>query len=290
MKHPFINKIVKVIVGSGTDWSKDNASLLAAAIAYYTLFSLAPLLVIAIAVVGTVFGQAAVQNEIFEQVKGLIGKQGAQTVQNLILNASNPSSSFGAMIFSAVVLLFGASGVFTQLQAALNTVWHVPPKPAHSIKDYVINNLFSFTMVGGISFLLLVSLLIDAFFTVTGKFFSTFLPDSTSLIVIANNTLSFCVITSLFATLFKTLPNAKVKWIDVWVGALVTSFLFYIGKIFIGLYLGSSAIGSTYGAAASLVIILIWTYYSAQIVLYGAEFTKWYANYFGSRIVPAKIE
>ena len=290
MKHPFIDKLLKVIVGSGTDWSKDNASLLAAAIAYYTLFSLAPLLIIAIAIVGTVFGQAAVQNEIYEQIKTLIGKQGAQTVQELILNASNPKSSIGATVFSAVALLFGASGVFTQLQTALNTVWHVPPKPAHNLQDIIRNNLFSFTMIGGISFLFLVSLLVDAFFTVSGKFFAGFLPNSTHLIMIANNILTLCFITVLFATLFKTLPNAKVKWADVWIGAIVTTSLFYIGKFFIGLYLGSSAIGSTYGAAASLVIILIWTYYSAQIVLYGAEFTKWYAQYFGSRIVPDKTE
>jgi membrane protein len=283
-----LKKLLKVITGSAQDWSNDNIPMLSAAISYYTLFSLAPLLIIAIAAVGLIFGGAAVQNEIYMQMKGLVGSEGARTIQDLILSASNPVKSIGATIFSAIVLLFGASGVFGQLQAALNTVWHVPPKPTNSVWDFIVNHLFSFAMIGGVSFLLLVSLLIDAFFAVTGKFFSRFLPESAAIIVFINQFFSTGIITLLFATLFKTLPNANVRWRDVWVGALVTTGLFLGGKYLIGLYLGSSAIGTTFGTAASLVIVLIWTYYSAQILLFGAEFTKWYAIYFGSRITTAK--
>jgi membrane protein len=267
-------------------WQKDKASRLAAALAYYTAFSLAPMLIIVIAVAGFVFGQDAAQGEIVAQLQGLVGREGAQVIQNLIENARRPQSGIVATIAGIAILLFGATGLFTQLQDALNTIWNVQPKPGRGIKGLLQKRFLSFAMVLAIAFLLLVSLAVSAGLAAMGKYFDHLFPQVILLWQVLNLTLSFAIVTVLFATIYKVLPDAKVAWSDVWMGASITSLLFAVGKWAIGLYLGNSSVGSAYGAAGSFVVILLWVNYSAQILFFGAEFTQVYANRYGSRIVP----
>lgn len=269
-----------------TEWNKDKASRLAAALAYYTVFSLAPLLVITIAIAGLVFGTAAAKGEIVGQIQGLVGKDGAEFIQTAIANANKPKAGTIASIISVLFLLFGASGVFAQLQDALNTIWEVQPKPNRTLIFIIRGRFFSFTMVLGIGFLLLVSLLLSAVLAGVVHFFGNLVPGFDFLWQLLNFVLSFGVITLLFGMIYKILPDVKIGWNDVWIGATITSLLFTIGKFLLGLYLGNSSFGSTYGAAGSLVIILTWVYYSAQILFFGAEFTKVYARKYGSQIVP----
>lgn len=270
------------------EWNEDKASRLAAALAYYTIFSLAPLLVIVIAIAGAVFGEEAARNQIVGQIQGLVGQQGAEAVQAMILNASKPGSGLIASIVGVVALLFGASGLFGQLQDALNTIWEVTPKPDRGLKGIIQDRFFSFTMVLGTGFLLLVSLVLSAALAAFGNYFGHLMPGMAELWQFVNFAVSFGVITLLFALIYRVLPDAKVAWGDVWIGAAVTALLFTIGRLLIGLYLGSSAIGSAYGAAGSLVVVLVWVYYSAQILLFGAEFTQVYATRYGSHIEPTK--
>ncbi|MBK4729372.1 YihY/virulence factor BrkB family protein [Oxynema sp. CENA135] len=283
MKFKLIFKLLKLTFIA---WQKDKASRLAAALAYYTAFSLAPMLIIVIAVAGLVFGQDAAQGEIVAQLQGLVGREGAQVIQNLIENARRPQSGIVATIAGIAILLFGATGLFTQLQDALNTIWNVQPKPGRGIKGLLQKRFLSFAMVLAIAFLLLVSLAVSAGLAAMGKYFDHLFPHVILLWQVLNLTLSFAIVTVLFATIYKVLPDAKVAWSDVWMGASITSLLFAVGKWAIGLYLGNSSVGSAYGAAGSFVVILLWVNYSAQILFFGAEFTQVYANRYGSRIVP----
>lgn len=267
-------------------WSEDKASRLAAALSYYTIFSLAPLLVIAIAITGLVYGQQAAQNQIVGQIQGLVGHNGAQAIQTMIEGARKPSTSIIATIIGIILLLFGAAGLFGQLQDALNTIWEVTPKPNQGVWAMIKERFLSFTMVLGIGFLLLVSLVISATLSALGVFITGLLPGMDILLQVVNFVVSFAVVTFLFAMIFKYLPDAEIAWRDVWLGAIVTAFLFTVGKFLIGLYLGRSSVTSSYGAAGSLVVILLWVYYSGQILFFGAEFTQVYANKFGSHIVP----
>lgn len=270
------------------EWREDKASRLAAALAYYTIFSLGPLLVIVIAIAGLVFGEAAARGEIVAQVEGVLGREGAEAIQRMIENARDPASGTIATILSIVALVFGASGVFGQLQDALNTIWDVTPKPGRGLMGIVADRFLSFVMVLGIGFLLLVFLVLSSVLTGLGTFFGDFLPVSESLLQILNLLVSFAVITLLFAMLYKVLPDVEIAWGDVWIGAAMTALLFTVGQFLIGLYLGRTAVASTYGAAGSIVIILLWIYYSAQIFLFGAEFTQVYARRHGARIAPAE--
>lgn len=269
-----------------SEWNKDKAERLAAALAYYTVFSLAPLLVIVIAIAGSVFGAEAARGEIVGQIQGLVGREGAQFIQTAIQNASKPKAGTIASIISFVVLLFGASWVFGALQDALNTIWEVQPKPGRGVFTMIRSRFLSFTMILGIGFLLLVSLIVSAGLTAAFNLLGNLLPAFSFFLPIANFVISFLVITLLFALIYKVLPDVKIVLRDVWIGAAITSLLFTIGKSLLGLYLGNGSFGSTYGAAGSLVIILAWVYYSAQILFFGAEFTKVYAKRYGSRIVP----
>lgn len=260
-----------------SEWQKDKVSLWAAALAYYTSFSLAPLLVIAIAIAGAIFGEEAARGEIVGQIQGLVGKQGAEAIQAMLQNAQSPQS--GGLIATVIgvgALLLGASGVFGQLQDALNAIWHVEPKPGRGLKFFIQNRFLSFAMVLVIGFLLLVSLLLSAMLAAFNSFFGHMLPSLAILGPIINFAISFFVITLLFALIYKVLPDVKVPWKYLWVGAVITALFFNIGKFLIGMYLGSSSVSSTYSAAASLGIVLLWVYYSAQILLFGAEFTKVY--------------
>ena len=270
-------------------WKEDHASRLAAALAYYTIFSLAPLLVIAIAVAGFLWQRDAVQQAVISQIGGLVGAQGQTFIASLLDSASHPAQGIAATIVGIVTLLFGALGAFNELHNALNTVWDVEEEKVqglwNSVKKLVIQRFLSFAMILGIGFLLLVSLVVSAGLTALGTWLGGLLPFQDLILQVINLVISILFLTLLFALIFKFLPDAEIAWRDVWVGAFFTAVLFSIGKTLIGLYLGSTAVGTSFGAAGSLVILLLWIYYSAQILFFGAEFTQVYADRLGSRIV-----
>jgi membrane protein len=288
----FLKRAVDLVSETFSGWREDNATRLAAALAYYTTFSLAPLLVVVISIAGLVGGQEATRNQAMGQIEDLIGEEGREFVGEMIVSASRESTGLAATIAGTLTLLFGAMGVFGELQNALNTIWEVKPPPAKGfidgLKRFVFGRLLSFAMVLGIGFLLLASLVISAAISTLGEFIGDTRPLNEIPLQILNFILSFGVITFLFAMIFKFLPDARIAWRDVWSGAAVTSALFNLGKFAIGFYLGRSEIGNAFGAAGSLAILLIWIYYSAQILFFGAEFTQVYANRYGSRITPEK--
>jgi membrane protein len=268
-----------VLKHTATEWQDDKVSLWAAAIAFYTIFSIAPLLIIAITIAGAVFGQEAAQNQIVGQIQELIGKQGAQAVQTMIQNTQQPGSGGTlATLFGIATLLLGASGVFGQLQEALNTIWNVQPQPGLNIKNFLQKRLLSFAMVLVIGFLLIVSLIVSTVLAAIANFFGHLFPGWIRLGQILNFIFSLSGTTVLFALIYKVLPDIKIAWSNLWIGATVTALLFNFGKFLIGLYLGNSSIGSSYGAASSLVIVLIWVFFSAQVLLLGAEFTQVYTK------------
>ncbi len=270
------------------EWQDDKCARLAAALAYYTVFSLAPLLIIVIAIVGAIFGEQAARGEIVEQIGDLVGREGAEFIQTAIENADRPDANGGlASLVSIVIILFGASGVFTQLQDSLNTIWEVKPKEGQGVKGLVQKRLLSFGAVFGIGFLLLLSLLASAILSAVSAYLSDLLPAVGSLWYLVNFLLSFGIITLLFAMIYKFLPDVRIQWSDVWIGAAITAFLFVIGNYLLGLYLSTGALGSAYGAAGSLIVLLAWIYYSAQILFFGAEFTHVYTRHYGSGIEPS---
>ncbi len=281
-----VQSIFKLIKEAFGEWQQDKASMLAAALAYYTVFSIAPLLVIAIAIAGAVFGEDAAQGEIVSQINQLVGQEGAEAIETILANADRPQLGSLASIISVVVLFIGASGVFAQLQEALNIVWNVKAKPNAGIWDFIRKRLLSFGMVLAIGFLLLVSLILSAILSGIGKLEINLLPGLTPVWQIVNFVVSFGAIALLFALIYKYLPDAKIDWKDVWIGAIITALLFTIGKSLIGLYLGRGSLGSAYGAAGSLIVFLAWVFYSAQILLFGAEFTQVYALKYGKKIRP----
>lgn len=267
-------------------WAEDKVPRLGAALAYYSVFSIAPLLVIVIAVAGFVFGEQAAQGRVQREVRNTLGAPTAEALQAMIVQARETGRGALATLIGVGVLLFGASGVFGQLQDALNTIWKVTPKPGRGLVGIVRDRFLSFAMVLGIGFLLLVSLAVTAALAALGDWAEQ-LPGGAYLWQTVNSVVSFGLIALLFATIFRVLPDVKVRWSDVWVGAGVTAFLFVVGKYLIGLYLGRSSFASVYGAAGSLVVILLWVYYSSQILLWGAEFTRAYTERFGVHAEPA---
>jgi membrane protein len=272
-----------------TRWQEDKASRLAAALSYYTIFSLPPLLLIIIAVAGFFLGRSAVRQQIVGQISSVMGDQGAQAIQVMLDNAGwSQGAGILATVIGVVTLLMGATGAFVQLQDALDTIWDVAPRPGGPILSTVKDRLLSFSMVLVIAFLLLVSLLVSAALSALGSYLQSMLPETLWLARLLSFVLSFGLITLLFALIYKYLPDAEIAWGDVWPGAAVTALLFVIGKFVLGLYLGSSSAASAYGVAGSLVLILLWIYYSSQILFLGAEFTQVYARRLGSRIVPAE--
>ncbi|HEX3035366.1 MAG TPA: YihY/virulence factor BrkB family protein [Thermodesulfobacteriota bacterium] len=264
------------------EWSEDKAPRLGAALAYYTLFSIAPLLIIVIAIVGFVFGQQAVQGEIVDQIGGWVGEGSAKAIQTMIESAREPTSGIVATVVGVLTLLFGATGVFSQLKDALNTVWDVTEKPRGSIMGFIIDRLLAFLMVLVIGFLLLIFLALSAGISALSNYINALIPGFSYVLQVLNFVISFAAITLLFAVIYRVLPDTNIAWGDVWIGAAVTSLLFTIGKTLIGFYLGHVSAGSAYGAAGSLVVLLIWIYYSAQIFFFGAEFTQVYARKYGS--------
>jgi membrane protein len=269
------------------EWIDDRAPRLGASLAFYTLLSLAPLLIVIVAVAALVYGQEAARGQLVWQIQGLVGPDGAKAIQGLIQGAYKPGTGVVASLLGVLTLAFGASSVVVELRDALDTIWHVPPDPRNtgfaSIFWLAKQRFYSIAMILGVGFLLLVSLVLNAWIAAMGSFFGSFLPTSEAVLHAATFLFSFFVITFLFAAIYKLLPDVHLRWSDVAIGASVTSLLFTIGKQLIGLYLGKASFGSTYGAAGSLVIVLVWVYYSAQLFFLGAEFTKVYTRTFGSQ-------
>jgi membrane protein len=269
-------------------WWKDDAPRLGAALAYYTLFALAPVLLIAIAIAGQFFGPEAVRGEIVRQVEGLMGREAATGIQTLLEGASGHHSGTLAAILGTLTFLITASGAFLELQTALNTIWRVKPRADAPVKRFLLNRAQSFGLVLAIGFLLLVSLVVSAGVSAAAGWLQNAVQIDPLIWNAANAVISLAVATVLFALLFKYLPDVELRWRDVWAGAVATSLLFTIGKFFIGLYIARSSTASSYGAAGSILVLLIWVYYSAQIVLLGAEYTRIQAERSGGKPAPRR--
>lgn len=268
------------------DWYGDRAQRLGAALAFYTLFALAPGLVILIPLTGVFLGPQAAQGHIVERIGFLIGRSGAEAIEVTIVSARERGA--GVTIVAVVTLVFGLWWVFGELQDALNTIWGVTPRPGRRFLVVLRERFWSFVLVVGVGFLLIASLAVSAWLAALGEFFAHLLPAPAAVLEAVDFVISFCLVTFLFGMIFKLLPDVYVAWRDVWLGAALTSLLFSLGKIVIGLYLVRTTIGSAYGAAGSLVVILLWVYYSAQILFFGAEFTKVWARRHGTGGVPTE--
>jgi membrane protein len=271
------------------EWFQDKAPQLGAALAYYTVFSLAPLVLVLLAIIGFIFRDdpAGAWNKVTQQMSYFLDQSAVQVVQNIAQKASQPGKGLAATIVGIALALFGASGVFGQLQDALNTIWGVKAKPGGGIWGFLRSRFLSFAMVAGICFLLLVSLTIESLLKGFSHYIQSVLSGGIVIALTVYLIFDFAVVVLFFALIFKFLPDVKIRWADVWLGAVMTAVFFGIGKWALGLYLGSGAAGSTYGAASSLITLLLWVYYSSQIVLFGAEFTQVYAARAGRKLKPA---
>jgi membrane protein len=265
---------------AGSQWMAHKDSRLGAALSYYSVFSIGPLIVIAVAVAGLFFGPEIVRAEVSGGLRSLLGDAGAKAIDAMLAGANRPRDGILATVIGVGTLIFAAIGVVVQLKDALNTVWEVQTPPGKGIWGFARTYVLSFAGVLSLGFLLLTSMMITTALSATGKYFQPYLPEAVFQVV--TFLVSFGVITVLFAMMFKWLPDTKIEWRDVWVAAIVTAALFEIGKFLIGLYIGKQGLESTYGAASSIVVVLIWVYYSAQLVLFGAEFSNVYAKARGS--------
>jgi len=286
----FLGNAVSLLKQTFQEWLDDKAPQLGAALAYYTVFSLAPLILVLLAIVGLIFRNdpAGAWDRITQQMNYFLDPSAVQVVQSIAQKASQPGKSTIATIIGIALALFGASGVFGQLQDALNTIWGVKAKPSRGIWGFLRSRFLSFAMVGGICFLLLVSLAIEALLKAFSHYVQSALPGGIVVALGVYVIFDFAVVVLLFAMIFKFLPDVKIQWRDVWIGAVMTAILFGIGKWLLGLYLGSGAAGSAYGAASSLITLLLWVYYSSQILLFGAEFTQVYAARSGRAFKPSE--
>lgn len=273
-----VRRYLSLLKDTFKSWQAHKAERLGAALAYYTIFSLAPLLIILIGITALAFGQENAQQQLIAQVQGLLGADGAAFVLALLGSARRSGSGGAAALVGLGTLLLGALGLFLQLQTALNDIWDVKPDPKRGIRGAVRDRLVSLAIMLGVGFLLLLSLLISTVLATAGSYFAGLLPVPSAALEAVNFALSFIFSTLLFAMLFKFLPDCKVDWGDVWHGAVLTSLLFTLGKYVIAFYLGVTSVGSVYGTAGSLVALLVWVYYSAQLILFGAEFTQVYAR------------
>lgn len=286
-KKKFFTNIWPVLKKSGLEFFNDHDLKLGASLSYYTIFALPPLLIIIIAACGVFFGAEAVRGEIYGQIAHLVGKDAALQIQEMIRNVALSRDTVMATTIGVITLLFGASGVFGEIQDSINRIWGIKAKPNRGLIKLIRNRLISFSMIVVLGFLLLVSLILNAIMeALSNKLQNIFPHISVYLFYFLNLALLFGLITVLFAIIFKTLPDGRVHWKDALIGSTFTAFLFMIGKSAIGFYLGSSNIATTYGAAGSLIVILLWVYYSALILYFGAEFTKVYAYTFGHKIIP----
>jgi membrane protein len=269
-------------------WLEHKPMRLAAALAYYTTFSLAPLMLLTVGITGFVFGEQAARGQLASQLTNVLGEAGAKAVQDLLSQAHQSGSSLLATLIGLAVWVFGASGVFVELQDCLDTIWEVTTKPGRGLTGAIKDRFWSFVMVLCIGLLLLAALLVSTALALLSHFLvGVGLPGGASIWPTSNFLVSFALITVLFAMMYKILPDVKIAWSDVWLGAAVTALLFTLGKYLISLYLSYSGAASAFGAAGSVVLILLWVYYSSLIFLFGAEFTRVYADQFGSRVKPA---
>lgn len=277
-----LKQLQKVAFGSVEEWFHQRAGSKGAALAFYTLFSMAPLLILVISITGAVFGEKAAQGEIFNQLNGLVGPKGADAIQMLLASAHNSGSGMVATIVATVLMLIGATTVFSELKDSLDELWYVPSARQTGLIAFIRTRLVSFGLILVLAFLLLVSLVVSAILQLLENYWSGIWSNIAYVVSPVSQIFSFLVITCLFASIFKLLPNIKISWRDVWIGALGTAALFVLGKYLIGVYLGNSNVASSYGAAGSVIALLLWVYYSAQIFFFGAEFTRQYALWYGS--------
>jgi membrane protein len=269
-----------------SEWSEDEVPRLAAALSYYTVFALAPVLVVITAIASLAFDSASVRSEVVGQMGSLLGDSGAELVGSMLDAASRARGSVFALIAGVLTTLFAASGLFGELQAALNRVWEVKPRKGRGFMGLLKDRFLSFTMILGVGFVMLVSLVVSAGLAAAGKYAADLLPGWDAILQVLNVLVGVAIASLLFAMIYKVLPDVKLRWRHVWLGALVTAVLFTIGRVLIGLYLGRTSAGSTFGAAGSLAIILLWVYYSSQILLIGAEFTQVHTRWRGAVVEP----
>jgi len=286
----FIANSFSLLKQTFSEWLEDKAPQLGAALAYYTVFSLAPLVLLLLAIVGFLFHNdpAGAWRKMTEQMSYFLDKSAIDVVANIAQKASQPNKGLLATIIGVLLALFGASGVFGQLQDALNTIWGVKVKPGVGVGAFIRARFLSFAMVAGVCFLLLVSLVLESVLKSFSQYVQAMFPGGIVIALVVYSSFDLAVVVLLFASIFKFLPDVKIQWRDVWIGALMTAIFFAIGKWALGLYLGSGAAASAYGAASSLITLLLWIYYSSQILLFGAEFTQVYAARAGRAFVPDK--
>ncbi len=284
----YLKKLWKVLMATFSGFGSDNGLKLSASLAYYTVFSLAPLLLLLISVAGAIYGKDAINNKIFGEINGLVGNQAAKQVQDMIKSVSLSGKTTSAVVIGFITLLVGATSVFGEIQDSINMIWKVKAKPKRGWLKLLQDRLLSSSLIVGLGFLLIVSLVVNGLVLALSGILIRFLPDITVVFVqIINVVISFVVITILFGVIFKVLPDVKIGWKDVRSGALFTAVLFMVGRFLIGFYISTTGTGSTYGAAGSLIVILVWVYYTAAILYFGAEFTQVYAEYKGVKIAPA---
>ncbi len=282
------NVIINIIKDSFQSFLSDRVLKLSASLSYYTIFSLAPLLLLLISLTGVFFGKEAIQGQIFGEINGLIGNNAALQIQEIIKNMELSGKTNSALFLGIIVLLIGATSVFGEIQDSINMIWRVKAKPKRSWIKFIKDRLLSSSLIIALSFLLIVSLFINGLLTALSEWLKNYFPGITLFVFQAGNfLLSFVVIMTLFGVIFKVLPDAKIAWKDVKVGAIFTACLFMIGRFLISLYINFSETGLAYGAASSLIVILVWIYYTAAILYFGAAFTRVYAEYVGARIEPA---
>lgn len=282
-----LKKFFNILKGTASAFNEDNCIKLSASLSYYTIFSIGPLLIIIISLSAMFYGREAVQGRLYGQISGLIGSDAALQIQEIIKKSQHANKSFIGTVIGTVVLVIGATGIFTEIQDSINYIWSLRAKPKRGIIKFFINRLLSFSLIVSLGFLLLVSLVVSALLGLLSDRLTQYFPDTTVYIFyVLNLVIIFVIISVLFAIIFKVLPDGKIKWKDAFIGAGFTAILFMIGKAGIGYYLGKSNLGATYGTAASVIIILTWVYYTSIILYFGAEFTKVHALEYGGGIVP----
>lgn len=287
-KEPFYKVAWLLLKSSAIGFSNDRALKLSAALSYYTVFSMAPLLLLLISLAGLFFGREAIEGHVFAEINGLIGSEAARQIQEVIRNMELSGTTNTALIIGAVTLVIGATTVFGEIQDSINWIWKVKAKPKRGWLKLITDRLLSSSLIIGLGFLLVVSLIVNGALMALSDYLMRYFPDATvTLLNVVNIIISFIVITVLFGVIFKVLPDAKIAWKDVRMGAFFTACLFLLGRFLIGIYLETTGAANPYGAAGSLIVILLWVYYTAAILYFGAEFTKTYAEYIGARIEPA---
>ncbi|TAF43288.1 MAG: YihY/virulence factor BrkB family protein [Sphingobacteriales bacterium] len=288
-KIKLLHKILHLIKQSYIAFTNDRGLKLSAALAYYTIFSIAPMLIVLIALTGIFYGQEAVQGKIFSQLHDFIGNKSAAQIQDILKQMQLSGKGTFAFITGVITLIIGASGVFVEIQDSINLIWRVKAKPKRGWVKLIIDRILSLSMIASLGFLLIVSLIINGLVLATSSILTRFLPDITLLIIhLLNQGITLMVLVALFSIIYKILPDVEIDWKDVIAGAIFTSLLFMLGKYVIGLYIQSSSIASVYGAAGSFLLIIMWVYYSAAILYFGAEFTQVYAHCYGGKIKPSK--